>query len=178
MHVAVFGSSATAPDDPLFAEGMRLGRALAEARFVVATGGYDGIMAAVSRGAAEAGGHVVGVTAPGVFPHRPGANGWVAEERPGRTLTERIGLLVDDALAVVALPGSIGTLTEILVTWNENHIRVATGLAPIPTLVVGADWVAVVGDLLGRFPTKPPPIDSVPVVDDAIRWLAHLQAPV
>ncbi len=60
--IAVFGSSTVREDSPLYARSLALGRALAERGAVVMTGSYDGVMAAASRGAREAGGHVIGVT--------------------------------------------------------------------------------------------------------------------
>jgi len=50
-----------------------------------------GTMEAVSRGAAEAGGHVIGVTCEDIEKWRPiGANAWVKEEWRKKTLTERL----------------------------------------------------------------------------------------
>ena len=60
--ISVFGSSRAVPDDGLFKEGLEMGRLLGANGFDVTTGGYTGVMEAVSRGAAEAGAHVVGVT--------------------------------------------------------------------------------------------------------------------
>ena len=45
-----------------YAEALELGRALAAAGFTVCTGGYGGVMEAVSRGARESGGRVLAVT--------------------------------------------------------------------------------------------------------------------
>ncbi len=62
MRVAVFGGSAPQPGQPAYLEAQHLGEMLAKAGHEVVTGGYMGVMEAVSRGAAEAGGHVIGVT--------------------------------------------------------------------------------------------------------------------
>ncbi len=173
MHVAVFGSSTTQPSDPWYADGVRLGAAVAGLGLAVATGGYAGMMEAVSRGAAEVGGRVVGVTTPGLFPHRAGPNRWVGVELPAETLTERIGLLLDGAVAVVAMPGSLGTLTELAVAWNEVYIR---GTDHFAVCTVGETWARFVSthaDALGV-----PSLTTVDTTDDAIRWLAHLQGPL
>ncbi|HYZ11231.1 MAG TPA: hypothetical protein VE962_05000, partial [Actinomycetota bacterium] len=61
-RVTVFGGAWVREDEPEHAEARQFGRLAAGAGFEVANGGYGGIMAAVSRGAAEAGGTVVGVT--------------------------------------------------------------------------------------------------------------------
>ncbi len=49
-------------DHEAYEEARELGKFLAEHGHAVLTGGYMGTMEAVSRGACEAGGHVIGVT--------------------------------------------------------------------------------------------------------------------
>ncbi len=127
--VAVFGSSAGRPGDPAYEEARTCGRLLAEAGYAVATGGYAGTMEACSRGAAEAGARVIGVTAPAAFPGRTGANAWVGEEVPAATITERIHHILSISAACITLDGSIGTLTELMVAWNIAFIA---GLAGRP----------------------------------------------
>ena len=91
-RIAVFGSGyPLAPSDTLYAEARALGRLLAEAGFEVATGGYDGAMAAVSQGARDAGGHVIGVTLTLFDPEPP--NPWLTEERRVGTFAERLATL-------------------------------------------------------------------------------------
>jgi len=60
--ISVFGSSRREENSIHYREAYELGSALARAGHAVLTGGYGGSMAAVSRGAAEAGGRVIGVT--------------------------------------------------------------------------------------------------------------------
>ncbi len=62
MKVSVFGSSQPKEGSMAYAEAQELGKLLAQRGHIVLTGGYMGTMEAVSRGAAEAGGHVIGVT--------------------------------------------------------------------------------------------------------------------
>lgn len=140
--VAVFGSSRIGPGHPDHAAARELGVLLGEAGWTVATGGHDGAMAAVSRGAREAGAHVVGVTLPG--PQGRGPNRWVAEERPADDLFARLRMLLD-ADAWVAVAGGVGTLAEIAVAWNllqNAHV------APRPLVLVGQGWQTVI-DALG-----------------------------
>ncbi|MDI6694379.1 MAG: hypothetical protein QME21_04975 [Anaerolineales bacterium] len=58
--VTVFGGSRPTPED--YEQALHLGRLLGGSGYIVLTGGYIGVMEAVSRGASEAGGHVIGVT--------------------------------------------------------------------------------------------------------------------
>ncbi|HWQ84126.1 MAG TPA: hypothetical protein VN363_06135, partial [Anaerolineales bacterium] len=81
-NITVFGGSQIQPGMPDYLAAQRLGGLLAMAGHCVLTGGYIGAMEAVSRGAAEAGGHVIGVTCAEIEAWRPGkANAWVKEER-------------------------------------------------------------------------------------------------
>jgi len=73
-------------------------------------------MEAVSRGAKEAGGSVIGVTA-SMFANRA-ANPWLDEEVRTDTLLERLRTMVELGQGYLALKGGIGTLTEISVVWS------------------------------------------------------------
>ena len=142
--IAVFGSSRSRPGDPHFEEAAQCGELLALAGFTVVTGGYGGTMAAVSLGARHKGGHVVGVTAPGVFPSRFGANEHVVEERKASSLVARIGLLIEDADGAIALRGSLGTATELLVAWNVAFVAPFSDGTRKPVVAVGEPWTTIV----------------------------------
>ena len=49
--ISVFGSARTQVDDPMYAKGVQLGRALVEAGYAVITGGGPGVMEAANKGA-------------------------------------------------------------------------------------------------------------------------------
>lgn len=175
--VAVFGASDSKADDPEYSEAVRCGRLLAEAGLAVATGGYGGLMEAVSRGAREAGGLVIGVTAPSVFPHRQGANRFVSEERRAGSLTERIHELMQ-ADAAIALPGSIGTLTELMVAWNLAYVAQSGPSSPKPVVAVGERWRRVISQLADQLETDPGLVACVDSADEAVtNILARLQLP-
>src|SRR5260221_12869111 len=59
--VGVFGSAGIQANMPEYIDALALGGALADASFAVMTGGYGGVMCAISEGAANAGGLVIGV---------------------------------------------------------------------------------------------------------------------
>src|SRR5438045_9303208 len=63
LVVTVFGSSRPHEGDADYEEARILGRCLAKHGFFVCSGGYGGVMEAVSRGAKEAGGETLGGTA-------------------------------------------------------------------------------------------------------------------
>jgi hypothetical protein len=109
-------------------------------------------MEAVSRGAAEAGAHVIGVTCVEIENFRSGGpNQWVKEEIRTEILRERISIMIDSCDAAIALPGGIGTLAEIMLMWNTLLIGAVT---PRPLVLVGAGWqelVAAFNQALGEY---------------------------
>lgn len=151
--ITVFGASRVSPADPAYEDGVECGRLLAEAGFAVATGGYGGMMEAVCRGAADAGGPTIGVTAPTVFPTRSGANPWVQHEIPADDLVHRIGVLTALASGVVAMPGSLGTLTELMMAWNLAFVAPFSDRSFGPVVVVGDVWGQLVPELTNRLET-------------------------
>ena len=62
MNITVFGGAQPKEGSEAYEEARELGKLLAERGHAVLTGGYMGTMEAVSRGAHEVGGHVIGVT--------------------------------------------------------------------------------------------------------------------
>ena len=138
MRVSVFGGSQPREGDRAYTEAQALGRLLAERGHTVLTGGYIGTMDAVSRGANEAGGHVIGVTCADIERWRPrAANQWVKEEIKKETLIERLHTLIHESDAALALPGGAGTLTEISLTWN---LMIVESLHRRPLILVGGGW--------------------------------------
>ncbi|MDK1027945.1 MAG: LOG family protein [Anaerolineae bacterium] len=149
MNVSVFGGSQPKPDSAAYKDALTLGKLLAKRGDTVMTGGYIGTMEAVSRGAAEAGGHVIGVTCDEIENWRSvKANQWVEEIRHKSTLVERLQVLVEDCDAALALPGGIGTLTEISLTWNLTVVGV---LPRRPLILIGDGWQTVFDQVIRSF---------------------------
>jgi uncharacterized protein (TIGR00725 family) len=138
MNITIFGGSQPQPGSPAYMQAYELGKLLALSGHTVLTGGYMGTMEAASRGASEAGGHVIGVTCADIEAWRgSGANAWVQEERRFSTLQERLNELILACDAAIALPGGPGTLTEIALTWN---LMIVNSIPPKPLILVGAGW--------------------------------------
>jgi len=145
FRVTVFGGSQPKPDDAAYRQAFELGQLLGSAGCVVLTGGYMGTMEAVSRGAAESGGHVIGVTCDEIETWRSAKhNRWVQEEQRYPTLRARLYALVDGCDAAIALPGGIGTLAEIAVMWSQMQI---SPTRPRPLVLVGSGWQQVLAML-------------------------------
>ncbi len=148
IRISVFGGSQPKPGDPVYQDALHLGSLIGRAGYTLLNGGYIGTMEALSRGAAEAGGQVIGVTCDEIEAWRPvKANAWVTEEWHYGTFRERIFALIENCDAALALPGGIGTLVEVTLTWN----LLLTGiLAPRPLILIGLGWKVVIDSLLAE----------------------------
>jgi hypothetical protein len=132
--ITVFGSSRPQIGDADYREARALGTALAERGFAVCSGGYGGVMEAVSRGVKEAGGKTYGVTAE--FFART-ANQWVDVEVRKKTWEERLFELVRRGDGFVACKGGTGTLVELAVVWEMLNKSV---MSARPFVVLGGFW--------------------------------------
>lgn len=108
-YVAVVGPSGD-PGSEVLALAEEVGRLLAAAGALVVTGGGSGVMEAASKGAAEAGGVVVGLL--------PGADRREANPHVTVAIATGLGevrnaLVVRAVDAVVSVGGSWGTLSEV-----------------------------------------------------------------
>jgi uncharacterized protein (TIGR00730 family) len=166
---SVFGSARLREDDAEYAVARRLGALLGGRGWTVCTGGYDGAMAAVSRGAHEAGGHVVGVTMSD-WDGRLAPNAWLAEVRPAEDLFARLrALLLTDAWLAVA--GGIGTLAEVAVAWNLLQMG---GVPRRPLILLGRPWRAMLEVVRDELVVGPHDLELVRVADtpeDAVALL-------
>lgn len=173
--VTIFGGSEPKSGEPAYEEARRLGSLLAEAGYTVLTGGYIGTMEAVSRGAAEAGGHVIGVTCDEIEAFRPvGPNPWVKEERRAATLRERIFTMITTGDAAIALPGGSGTLAEIATLWNLLYVK---AIPPRPLILVGPAWQETMRLFINNFNRYIPDSQSAllqftPSIEAAVSLLA------
>lgn len=153
MRVTVFGGADPKPMDLQYQDALHLGQLLGTAGHTILTGGYMGTMEAVSRGAAEAGGHVIGVTSDETESWRPAEpNAWVKEQLRFASARERLFALIDNCDAAIALPGGAGTLAEIAVLWK--HLLTTS---PRPLILVGLGWQEIFDALFNVFPDHAPP---------------------
>ena len=135
LIVTVFGSSRPREGDVDYEDARALGRTLARHGFAVCSGGYGGVMEAVSRGAKESGGKTYGVTAE--FFKSAKLNRWVDIEVRKQTWEERLFELIRMGCGFVACKGGTGTLVELAVVWEMLNKSVMTGK---PFAVLGEFW--------------------------------------
>ena len=137
LAIAVFGGSEPTEDSPLYQQALQVGGLLAREGFTVVTGGYGGVMEAASRGAKEAGGSVVGITARALSPLRAGPNPYLTIHLEEEGLFERTRELIARSSGYIILRGSSGTLAELTFLWALHRARLQRDR---PIVLLGAFW--------------------------------------
>lgn len=172
--ITVFGSSRPEEGHADYAEARELGRALASSGFAVCTGGYGGVMEAVSRGARESGGRVLAVTS-SFFRSR--ANQWVEEETRVDTWQDRLFELVRLGHGYVACKGGTGTLVELAVVWEMLNKK---AMEHRPFVVLGDFWQPILdrvreverGHISRWGESSDPLVHAAPTPAEAAKFLA------
>jgi len=110
--ITVFGSARTPPDDAVYQCAERLGTWLGRAGVPVLTGGGPGIMEAVNRGAAEAGGVSIGLNIE--LPYEQTPNPHLTHQLHFHHFSSRKLMLTRYSRGFVVFPGGFGTADELL----------------------------------------------------------------
>lgn len=122
LAITVYCSSATRIDAKHFAAARELGAAIARHGWTLVYGGNDvGPMGQIAHGTRGAGGKVVGIT-PQVFIDMGVADRACDELIVVESMEARKRLLIERADVILALPGGVGTLEEILSTLVARHL--------------------------------------------------------
>jgi len=161
-RVTAFGSSRLSENDPRFADVERLGRLLGDNGWDGLTGGHQGMMAAICRGIRAGGGHVRGITLER-FPTPP--DNHLSEEVRSRNFFERMQMLIEETDAYLVLPGGLGTLAELAMSWDLQAIGV---LEKRPLIVYGDAWTSLLEPLRQNL---------IWSVDEAFGLLRHCRTP-
>lgn len=131
--LVIFGGQSPKPGSSDYALAYNIGKVFASAGYKIINGGYSGTMEAASHGARDAGGRALGVISPRVFTARSDAdlgNQYLSEVAHAVSPADRTGRMLQLALHVLVLPGSIGTMAELMHAWyhaNAVQIRGAHG---------------------------------------------------
>ena len=138
--ITIFGTGRAKPSDTAYMQAYRIGKLLAQAGFIIANGGYGGTMLAAAKGAAEAGGEIIGVTCSAF--KQSAANKYITREIATSSLDERLDTLVKLGQGYVILPGGTGTLLELAKVWelkNKGFLNINK-----PIILVGEFWKSLV----------------------------------
>ena len=158
--VTVFGSARTRPGDPLYRMAKLFGERIAEAGYMVITGGGGGIMQAVNEGAGARHSFAVNIRLP--FEERPNPviRGNSRQIHYKYFFNRKVAFLKESD-AVALFPGGFGTLDEAM----ETLTLVQTGKRnPMPLLLIDdpdcSYWINLIKifreELLSRNYISPP----------------------
>ncbi len=163
--VSIFGSARVAPGSAEYAKAEELGRLLAQAGFTVITGGGGGVMEAGNKGAAEAGGHSVGLNIELPFEQRP--NPYANVRLSFHYFFVRKVIFVKYSVAYVVMPGGFGTLDELAEALTLIQTR---RIRPFPVILVDSaywggllEWIRAAQ--LERGMISPEDLDIIEVMD-------------
>ena len=137
--VAVLGGSNFAEGSLEYDSAVYVGKMLAEAGHDLLTGGYDGIMEAALKGAADFPVKKIGVVTD-FNPQRP-INSYVTEVIKTDSYLDRVRAMIDMSDAFVVLPGDIGTLLQLAAVWALKERNM---IDPKPLICVGDQWFEVI----------------------------------
>jgi len=126
MIASVFGGARKDTNSKEYLDTVLIGNLLALKGYKVKSGGYYGIMEAISKGVSEMGGESIGHTCK-VFPTTKG-NSYLTKTEPADDIYDRLRMLIEKTDIFIIQKGGIGTLTELFLTleiilvgdfWNE-----------------------------------------------------------
>lgn len=153
--VSCLGFADAGPDDPLFKEAYAVGKALAQAGYIVANGGGPGVMRATTEGAKAGGGHVIGVTFypkdVANFEGRDKSNLFDEEIKTENYLARTLKLL-EVGQAYVIFKGGTGTISEFGMAWGLARLYFGHHK---PLVLYGKFWENIVAAFLANMRMRP-----------------------
>lgn len=168
--VAVFCGSATSDGDPNYGDAVEIGRLLTEAGFHVCTGGYQGSMEAVSKGAKQAGGKPVGFTTEEFKDYNP--NRYLDRIIHHPHIYGRLERFITQADGFIVLRGGVGTLTELFLAWSLSQ---AEKIREKPIVLLGAFWNRLLGLFKEELTMKPEDYRLVHIAENPAEAVALIK---
>jgi uncharacterized protein (TIGR00730 family) len=169
--IAVFGGRHPVVGDPEYNEAIRLGSLLIAEDYDVMSGGYSGVMEAVSRGAVQAGGIAIGVTME-IFGNLA-PNRFLTREIRSRDFFDRLKILAAEASGFIALRGGMGTLAEVSLIWNMLQTKT---LGNKPMILVGGLWKPLLRSVADHLVISREDLDLLQYVENVEEAVARLRS--
>lgn len=135
-YATLFGGSGNNTKSKEYIETTEIGSLLAKQGYIVKNGGYGGMMEAVSKGAVQAGGEVIGVTCKQVGTAE--GNSYLSQTIVTDTLFERLKILIEYTSIFIVQRGGIGTLSEVFLALDSIRKEPEKQRARI--YFIGAIW--------------------------------------
>jgi uncharacterized protein (TIGR00730 family) len=167
--ITIFGTGRARFGDVAYKLAEKIGKLLAEAGYTIANGGYGGTMLAAAKGAAEAGGRIIGVTCSAFKSSK--ANQYVTQEIVTKSLDERLDTLIRLGRGYIVLPGGTGTLLELAKVWelkNKGFLE-----ADKPIILVGRFWMPLVDLIASDDPSSSQYVQQTNMPEEAVRLIAE-----
>ncbi|MEJ2105308.1 MAG: LOG family protein [Ignavibacteriaceae bacterium] len=155
----MFGSSKPTIKDDQYETAYKISKKLAVSGFDICSGGFNGIMEAVSKGAVEGGGQAIGVT---VNLWGRNANRFVTKEIKCNTLFERINKLIEMGDGYLILQGGTGTLLELAAVWEFINKGL---LKSKPVVCHSSLWKSIVKEMKKQMELEGRSTDLVKALD-------------
>lgn len=153
--VSCLGYADCLPNDPLFKDAVAVGKALAEAGYVVANGGGPGVMRASTEGAKAGGGKTIGVTFyPKDVANFEGRdkNNMFDEEIISDNYLSRTLKLLEVGQAYVFFRGGTGTISEFGMAWGLARLYFGHHK---PLVLYGKFWESITAAFLTHMRMRP-----------------------
>lgn len=168
--ITVFGSAAPEEKDYEYTFAHNLGVMLAKEGYNVCTGGYGGIMEAVSKGASSKGVKVTGVTL-NYLDKEP--NQYLTETINCYSLFERILKLIEIGDGFVILQGGTGTLLELSSLWEMLNKHLIT---PVPVVCHSEMWLKLCELINAQLLTEHRPVNLIKNAKHVAEIMAYLNS--
>jgi len=136
--VTIFGGSKCNEGSIEYEQAREVGKLLAEAGYMICTGGYLGVMEAASRGARESSGRVLGIVM-NQFKAEP--NRFLTDKVATPHFYERLQQLISRSVGFIAIRGGMGTVTEVSLVWNKLQTGV---IEKRPLVLLGDCWRPII----------------------------------
>ena len=175
--VTLFGASWAKEGTDLYTLAYRVGYELGKRQYTVVNGGYSGTMEASARGCAAAQSKCVGVVVPTLFVARHqnggGANKYNTDVIDSRDLGHRLQCLTQYSECYVVLPGTLGSLHEIISVWTEATLAKLCGKSPKKIFAFRDPWEKTLTDAATTLGFSEDTIAYVTFVDSVEDLLRH-----
>jgi len=171
--ITIFGTGRARQGDSTYQLAYEVGKLLAESGFTIANGGYGGTMLAAAKGAAEAGGEVIGVTC-SAFKDST-ANEYITREIVTGSLDERLDTLIELGQGYVVLGGGTGTLLELAKVWelkNKGFLKTDK-----PIILLGGFWKPLVELVASDDPDSSRSVKPANGPEQAVRLIIEIIVP-
>jgi len=150
FRVTIFGSARIQPDDPEFQEVYKLATMIAAENIDVVTGGGPGLMLAASKGHCDGrtddNSQCIGLNIR--VPQEQKPNRHLDIKREFDRFSNRLDTFMSLSNAVVVAPGGVGTLLELMYTWQLVQVK---HICHIPIILMGEQWKAFL-DWVSTYP--------------------------